>query len=281
MPKKKVFVTTFGEMMSQLGVQKTDLLPTPKPAPQRNKQQKKRSMDQVRPLTDPRDARQGPDATHRAEVRQFLDTIHGLQQQRSQLRGTLQERDQQVEAFIEELATARQKMRNMEALRRSDMAQITRLRQALESMTDRCTTATKERDTLRRRAEQRPAPPPKPSPTLKDSEASELRRAAFKVAAACRDIGISRLVIVGGSPPYHSQLRALFGDALSLRLVLGDARRTSKQALSDIAWADVVVIWGGTILSHSTSQLYKGESILTIAHRGLAGMLRALAAELG
>lgn len=276
MPKKERFETTFGEMMAQLGVKKTDLIAPPEPTP---RQRKAPAKTPIRPLVDPRDTQPGVDATHRAEVKQLLDTIHALQQQRGQLRVTLQERDQQVETFIEELATARQKMRDMEALRRSDMAQITRLRRELESMTDRCNTATKERDALRRRAQQPPTPP-RTQPTLEDSDVSELRRAAFQVAEACADVGINRLVIVGGSPPYHSQLRELFGEALDLRLILGDARRTSKQALSDIAWADVVVIWGGTILSHSTSQLYKGESVLTIAHRGLAGMLRALAAEL-
>ncbi|MFY0541046.1 hypothetical protein [Nannocystis pusilla] len=53
-----------------------------------------------------------------------------------------------------------------------------------------------------------------------------------------------RLVVVGGSPPLHHELRALVGKRIDLRLVDGTARRTAHDAAHDLAWADRIVVWG-------------------------------------
>lgn len=286
--KKDQFETSFGEMMAQLGVQKADLLKKKAPPPRKSAPPTRKKPD-VQPMRDARFEELGAESGHRAEVRQLLETVHELRQQRDRLRGLLSERDQQVEGYLEQLATARLKLREQDDLRRSDMAQIGRLRRELESMTDRHAAAARQRDTLQRSIErlraQQPAPDPAPpSPLLTppdEDDDSDIRHAAFAVATACQDLGIQRIAVVGGSPPYHARLKALFGEALSLRLVDGSERRNLKQARSDIAWADLVIVWGGTILDHSLSQLYRGDSVLTIAHRGLAGMLRSLAEELG
>jgi hypothetical protein len=272
--------TSFGELMSQLGVKKDDLI-TPKPP----KRRKVKRPEAIQPLVDRRS--ESPEATHRAELSQLLETVSDLRQQRDSLRGALQDRDQEVEGFLQELARARGKLRDMEALRRSDMAQISRLRRELESASDQRNTALKDKNTLQRALDRLAVPEPK-APEVPailqapgEDNDSDIRQAAFTVASACQALGVQRLAVVGGSPPYHSRLRTLFGEALDLRLIDGTGRRTLKQARGDVEWADVVIVWGGTLLDHSLSQLYRGEGVLTIAHRGLAGMLRALAEELG
>lgn len=96
---------------------------------------------------------------------------------------------------------------------------------------------------------------------------------------ACLDSETDRITIVGGSPAYRKQLRALAAehdDAPDLNLVSGSKRRDSRKAKNDLRNSDLVVIWGGTILDHSVSAAYAGgpAPIVTVNHRGISGMLQ-------
>lgn len=102
---------------------------------------------------------------------------------------------------------------------------------------------------------------------------------------ACIDREVSKLTIVGGSPAYRKQLKALAAeseDAPSLNLVSGTRRREARRAEADLRSSDVVVIWGGTELDHSVSAVYRGGSarIVRVAHRGIAGMLQQVRSAL-
>lgn len=84
---------------------------------------------------------------------------------------------------------------------------------------------------------------------------SNNQRALLEMIAACERAGVTRLVIVGGSPAVRADLvRA--GAHLELRLVDGVERRTKAQARGDIGWADVVVVCGASELYHRVSELY-------------------------
>jgi hypothetical protein len=114
---------------------------------------------------------------------------------------------------------------------------------------------------------------------------SDLRRRWKDFLLACKGASISNLVIVGGSPTYRDQLRKLHrGEetGLNLELVSGSVSRSRRRAEADMRRADMVVLWGGTILDHSTSEQYRGAScpVLTLPHRGITGMLDALADHL-
>ncbi|MEE2828841.1 MAG: hypothetical protein VX498_06615 [Myxococcota bacterium] len=114
---------------------------------------------------------------------------------------------------------------------------------------------------------------------------SDLRRRWKNLLLVCQGASISNLVIVGGSPAYRDQLRRLHreeGAGLALKLVKGSVSRGRRRAESDIRQADLVVLWGGTILDHSTSEQYRGTNcpLITLPHRGLTGMLDALADHL-
>jgi hypothetical protein len=89
---------------------------------------------------------------------------------------------------------------------------------------------------------------------------------------------IRRVVIVGGSPAVHDQLRQLAPASLELRLINGTDRRTADQARGDRKWADLVIIWGSSELDHKVSTLYTpaGESrsnIVIVNKRGVAALL--------
>ena len=77
------------------------------------------------------------------------------------------------------------------------------------------------------------------------------------------------IVIVGGSPAYHKQLREGLDSRLRLKLVPGDRRGRMAEYPS----AEVVILWASTILDHAVSEHYPDGWV--IPHRGIARMLNA------
>ena len=107
-------------------------------------------------------------------------------------------------------------------------------------------------------------------------QGSDLRAAFEAVRAAAEQAGIERITIVGGSPRYRNQLQALARTStLSLQLVDGVRNVGRRRAR---ARRERIVIWAGTMLSHSTSASYQalGAPVVYVRHRGLCGMLREL-----
>jgi hypothetical protein len=109
---------------------------------------------------------------------------------------------------------------------------------------------------------------------------SDNRRAAASALQAIHAAGWQRLVVVGGAPNTRHELQELLGDEVQLRLVDGTLRRTQASADDDLAWADLVVIWGSTQLDHKVSNLYtgrRGGRAIMVAKRGVAALLDAIA----
>ena len=112
-------------------------------------------------------------------------------------------------------------------------------------------------------------------------EGGDIRRIARGFVDQLLLQGIRSVVIVGGSPRYHRQLRELVQHRqITLHLIPGNVRRTLLQAKADEDRAQLVILWGATLLDHSVSDLYgRGPArLLRIAHRGIGRML-ALAGE--
>lgn len=110
---------------------------------------------------------------------------------------------------------------------------------------------------------------------------SDIKVAFALLLRASRVAGVTRLVIVGGSPPYHTQLKELSrGTDLKLDLVSGRSKLGKRRARTE---AERVVIWGATILDHGTSAAYEhlGDRLIRVPHRGISRMLREVAAALG
>lgn len=109
-------------------------------------------------------------------------------------------------------------------------------------------------------------------------EGSDIKRAVRRFEDACLMSGLRQVVVVGGSPKYHRQLGELVRHhRLQLDLIPGDVRRTQRQADHDLAHADVIILWGGTVLDHATSNLYKAKGrarVVSVPHRGIARMLQ-------
>jgi hypothetical protein len=110
---------------------------------------------------------------------------------------------------------------------------------------------------------------------------SDIRVAFELLVRACGRAGVTRLVIVGGSPSYRTQLKELArGTKLKLDLVSGDSKLGKRRARND---AERVVIWGATEIDHGTSAAYEhlGDRRISVPHRGISRMLRKVAEVLG
>ncbi len=112
---------------------------------------------------------------------------------------------------------------------------------------------------------------------------SDIARAYQGFVDACRAGGVARVVIVGGSPNYRKQLQALHQphrERLALELRGGKSKRSERRVRGSARSADLVVIWASTIIDHATSNAYQaaGARTLTVPHRGIATMLKAVAA---
>ena len=102
-------------------------------------------------------------------------------------------------------------------------------------------------------------------------------RAVDEMVVAMRSAGLERLCVVGGSPSTRVELERLVRDRLELRLVDGTEYRNGNQAQADLAWADRVALWGGTILAHRVSALYRGHHVVQFARRSVQELAREVA----
>ncbi|MDP2272028.1 MAG: hypothetical protein Q8N23_07525 [Archangium sp.] len=116
---------------------------------------------------------------------------------------------------------------------------------------------------------------------------SDNARAVKDVLDACRKRGFSKLVIVGGSPTVRHELERLVPSALELRLVDGTKARPLDQARADLAWGDVVLLWGATELHHKVSNQYQDTAtgplkrkLVHVPRRGIAQLLAGLLTHL-
>ena len=111
---------------------------------------------------------------------------------------------------------------------------------------------------------------------------SDNSRAVKDVLDACRQRGLSKLVIVGGSPTVRQELERLVPNELELRLVDGTKARPLDQAKADLQWGDVVLLWGATELHHKVSLQYTNltqpeqkRKLVRVQQRGVAALLQA------
>lgn len=112
-------------------------------------------------------------------------------------------------------------------------------------------------------------------------EGSNNQHAVDAMVRRARERGVGRLVVIGGSPSTREQLAAALKGRIELKAIDGTMRRTAQQAREDMAWADIVLIWGSTELAHRVSMLYtRGPSsrtrVVTVPRRGIGALAEAV-----
>ncbi len=116
---------------------------------------------------------------------------------------------------------------------------------------------------------------------------SNNQRAATALGERLSVTGLLRLLIVGGTPEQHRQLERLLGPhGIALRCVdAATGSHARRDAGPNLAWAQVVVIWGATPLPHKVSQLYAvapaGVRVVKFARRGIEALCREVLRSLG
>lgn len=95
------------------------------------------------------------------------------------------------------------------------------------------------------------------------------QRAIDAMVEACLHAGWKRVCVVGGSPNSRRDFEEGVGGRLEVRLIDGTKTRNLKSASADTAWANCVVLWGGTQLDHKVSTLYRGAHVITATARGV------------
>jgi hypothetical protein len=111
---------------------------------------------------------------------------------------------------------------------------------------------------------------------------SSTRRALEEMARVCGEANVHRILVVGGAPSSHNELKNSRPDTLEFRLVEGDVSRDKQRAAADLKWCDVAVIWAGTILGHEVSQNYMrgrppgGAPVLVIKRRSVEALADAV-----
>lgn len=90
---------------------------------------------------------------------------------------------------------------------------------------------------------------------------SNNKRAAVRALQTLRRNGVSRLLVVGGGPDQHAEVaRLLAQPGIEVECVDGTTRSHSGQdAISRMNRAQVMVIWGATLLRHTLSQTYTAD----------------------
>lgn len=113
---------------------------------------------------------------------------------------------------------------------------------------------------------------------------SNTRRAEKAMLEACAARGLERILLLGGSKAAHVELRsALAGSRLQFRIVDGlNASPTTRTALPDLEWAQLLVVWASTQLPHRVSQSYtenrpRDLPQITVARRGVEALCTEIA----
>ncbi len=108
---------------------------------------------------------------------------------------------------------------------------------------------------------------------------SAIEAAASHLRTRCRAKQVRKLLIIGGSPAYHTQLQRVLPPSsdLELRLMRGDKRLDATRASEQVAWCDRGFIWAPTILDHAVSAVFAGPRISTIPVRGIRRFVSAMA----
>jgi hypothetical protein len=106
---------------------------------------------------------------------------------------------------------------------------------------------------------------------------SNNRRAAVAASRDLRACGVRRVLIVGGTVQQHREVEQLL-TGVELQFVDGTRpSHSQKDAVANMAWADLVIIWGPTPLRHAVSNLYTSEPpphlrVVTVHRRSIEAL---------
>lgn len=122
-----------------------------------------------------------------------------------------------------------------------------------------------------------------PELTCEVCGSSNNRRAAMAMVRACQAAKVTRILVVGGVSNTRAEMESLVeGTGIELRLIDGSSgRHTRNDAAPNLAWAQLLVIWGSSPLPHAVSNTYTAErprdlKMITVSRRGVEAICREI-----
>ena len=98
------------------------------------------------------------------------------------------------------------------------------------------------------------------------------RRAVNEMLHAMRSKGVKKLLVVGGSPNSRKELERLCNTSCELRFITGEENPVNKKVNAQRDWADIVLIWASTQISHKTTSSLHGPKVITVTRRGITAL---------
>ena len=104
---------------------------------------------------------------------------------------------------------------------------------------------------------------------------SKDRAALVEMAHAMAKAKKCRVLVVGGTDAKEREIREKSSPGIEWRVIEGKTGRPSRYYRDHRAWADLVVIWGSTELSHKVSAHFDGkgdDDVITVRRRGITAL---------
>lgn len=96
--------------------------------------------------------------------------------------------------------------------------------------------------------------------------------AVQRMAEAMKKAGLKRLLIVGGTPGNRQEILGLLPTWIDVQFVQEETSWNLSTAAQTARWADVIVIWGATPISHKVTELFKTYDRVQMARRGISSL---------
>ena len=96
-----------------------------------------------------------------------------------------------------------------------------------------------------------------------------------EMARALTEANKRRVLVVGGTDTTEWKIKEKSPPGIEWRVIEGKTGRPSRYYRGHRAWADLVVIWGGTELSHKVSAHFDGKGddrVITVRRRGITAL---------
>ena len=102
------------------------------------------------------------------------------------------------------------------------------------------------------------------------------RRAVDEMLCAMQNGGLKKLLVVGGSPNARRELKRLCNTSCELRFITDEDNPTKNRIVPQMDWADVVLVWASTQISHKATVLLRGPKVIIVPKRGITALAHSV-----
>ena len=112
---------------------------------------------------------------------------------------------------------------------------------------------------------------------------SKDRSSLTSMASALADANVSRVLVVGGTEAKTREIREKSPPGVEWRFVDGTRSKDDRYFRHNRRWAEIIVIWGSTVLDHRVSSHFesKGDDrVITVTRRSIGALADAVVEHL-